>query len=39
MFKKFEKMVRGWKNWEKWAEIAAPESPIIHYSPSHCSHR
>ena len=31
MFKKFEKMVRGWKNWEKWAEIAAPESPIIHY--------
>ena len=33
MFKKFEKVVQGWKNWEKWAKMSAPKSAYIHYFP------
>ena len=32
IFKRFEKVVLAWKNWQKWGKMAAPESAIIHYS-------
>ena len=37
MFKKFEKVVQGWKNGLKWGKITAPESAYIHYYTSQMS--
>ena len=31
MFKRFEKVVLTWKNGQKWAKMAVPESANIHY--------